>query len=82
MKFEVRARLDVIAKFAISEFNKQNNSSLKLQTVVSGDMQVVGGINFRLVVDVSDGGSKTYEAEVYEQAWLYSKILTSFNPIN
>ncbi|CAA7043353.1 unnamed protein product [Microthlaspi erraticum] len=33
--------VDVIAKFAVAEFNKQNNSKLKFHTVVSGDLQIV-----------------------------------------
>lgn len=79
------SHVDAIAKFAISEYNKQNNSRLKFQTVVSGDLQYVSGINFRLVLDVSDGddgGSKTYEVEVYEQAWLDSRVLSNFKPVN
>ncbi|KAJ4876359.1 Cysteine proteinase inhibitor 5 [Raphanus sativus] len=77
--------LEVIAKFAISEYNKQNNSRLKFQTVVSGDKQVVGGINYRLVLDVIDGcneGSMIYEAEVFEKIWLDFMELNYFKPIN
>lgn len=76
-------RYDEIAKFAISEYNKHRNSKLKLETVVSGEFQVVQGMNFRLVVHVSDGedgGSKTYETEVYE--WMYSRVLNYFKPVN
>lgn len=77
--------VDVIAKFAVSEFNKHNNSKLKFHTVVSGVLQYVRGINFRLVLDVSDeedGGCKTYEAQVHEQAWLDSRVLKYFKPVN
>ncbi|CAA7043354.1 unnamed protein product [Microthlaspi erraticum] len=77
--------VDVIAKFAVSEFNKQNNSKLKFHTVVSGELQVVSGVNFRLVLNVSDeedGGCKTYEAEVYEQLYGDSMVLMYFKPVN
>ncbi|CAA7043349.1 unnamed protein product [Microthlaspi erraticum] len=77
--------VDVIAKFAVSEFNKQNNSKLKFQTIVSGELQVVSGFNFRLVLNVSDEedrGCKTYEAQVNEQAWLDSMVLNYFKPVN
>lgn len=70
-----------IAKFAVSEFNKQNNSKLKFQTVVSGKYQVVCGMNFWLKLNVSDEddrGCKTYEAHVCEQAWLDSRVLKYF----
>ncbi|CAA7014982.1 unnamed protein product [Microthlaspi erraticum] len=79
------SKVDVIAKFAVSQFNKQNNTKLKFQTVVSGDLQYVQGINFRLVLHVSDeddGGRRTYEAEVYEQDWLDSRVLEYFKPVD
>lgn len=75
--------IDVIAKFAIAEHNKQNNSELKLQNVVSGERQSVRGIIFKLIFDVSDGNdgdSKTYEAEVYN--WLDSMVLNYFKLVN
>lgn len=75
--------INVIAKFAIDEHNKQNNSELKLQTVVSGELQDVHGTNFRLILDVSDEDnkdSKTYEAEVYK--WLHSMVLNYFKLVN
>lgn len=77
--------IDVIAKFAVSEFNKQSNSSLKFQTVVSGNMQFVCGINYQLLLDVSDGddgGSKTYEAQVCQHAVVHSKTLHYFKSIH
>ncbi|KAL0877746.1 hypothetical protein Bca101_027452 [Brassica carinata] len=77
--------LVVIAKFAISEYNKHNNLSLKFQTIVAGDEQFVGGINYRLVLNVIDGckeSSMMYEAEVFEQSWLDFMELNYFKPIN
>ncbi|KAL0877748.1 hypothetical protein Bca101_027454 [Brassica carinata] len=77
--------LVVIAEFAISEYNKHKNLRLKLQRIVSGDEQFVGGINYRLMLNVTDGckeGSMIYEAEVFEQAWLDFMELNYFKPIN
>ncbi|KAK6269125.1 hypothetical protein QUC31_013285 [Theobroma cacao] len=72
-----------IAEFAVSEYNKQSKSSLKLQKVVKGETQVVSGMNYRLVLKATDGGSatKTYQAVVWEKAWQNYKNLTSFNPV-
>ncbi|XP_047943583.1 cysteine proteinase inhibitor 1-like [Salvia hispanica] len=39
-----------IAKFAISEYNKQKKTALDLVSVVKGESQVVAGINYRLVI--------------------------------
>ncbi|CAL9233453.1 unnamed protein product [Arabidopsis halleri] len=73
--------IDVIAKFAITKNNKENNLALKLQTVVSGESQAVRGTIFRLIIDVSeedDEDSKTYEAEVYEQLWLDNPLYKGY----
>ncbi|KAG7567251.1 Cystatin domain [Arabidopsis thaliana x Arabidopsis arenosa] len=73
--------VDDIAKFAITRNNKKNNSPLKLQTVVSGESQVVCGIIFRLIIDVSegeDGDSKTYEAEVYQPPWRDNPLVLNY----
>lgn len=76
-----------VGKFAVSEYNKQNKAGLKFVEVVSGESQVVAGINYRLIVAAdegvsmaSNGGSKKYEAVVWEQPWLKSMNLTSFKP--
>ncbi|KAL0877742.1 hypothetical protein Bca101_027448 [Brassica carinata] len=77
--------LVVIAKFAISEYNKHKNLRLKFQRIVSGDEQFVGGINHRLVLNASDGckeGSMMYEAEEFKRAWLEFMELNYFKPIN
>ncbi|CAH8389904.1 unnamed protein product [Eruca vesicaria subsp. sativa] len=77
--------LEVIAKFAISEYNKHKDSRLNFQTVVSGDKQLVGGINYRLVLNVNDGcneGIKIYEVELFEQAWNDYRDLIYVKPIN
>ncbi|CAE6025909.1 unnamed protein product [Arabidopsis arenosa] len=71
-----------IGEFAVSEYNKQSKSGLKFVTVVSGESQVVSGVNYRLVVAANDGTnpSKNYEAIVLEKPWLKSMNLTSFKP--
>ncbi|GLU20569.1 hypothetical protein SLE2022_367600 [Rubroshorea leprosula] len=70
-----------IAEFAVSEFNKQSNTTLKLNQIVKGEQQVVAGMNYRLTLNVSDGAeTKSYEATVWERPWLKSRELTSFKP--
>ncbi|KAB2026017.1 hypothetical protein ERO13_D06G160700v2 [Gossypium hirsutum] len=68
-----------IAKFAVDEYNKQSKVSLKLDEVVKGETQVVSGINYKLVLKAKDGSAvNTYEAVVWEKAWLHFRNLTSF----
>ncbi|KAG6416452.1 hypothetical protein SASPL_123882 [Salvia splendens] len=72
-----------IAKFAISEHNKQKNAALVLVSVVKGESQVVAGINYRLVISAKDSAAapKTYSAVVYSKPGPKSLKLTSFEKI-
>ncbi|KAL5771684.1 hypothetical protein ACOSP7_015838 [Xanthoceras sorbifolium] len=72
-----------IAEFAVAEYNKKSKAALELQSVVSGETQVVAGINYRLVVAAKDGSASAnrYQAVVWEKAWEHSKNLTSFKPV-
>ncbi|KAG4196194.1 hypothetical protein ERO13_A06G153900v2 [Gossypium hirsutum] len=68
-----------IAEFAIDEYNKQSKGNLKLEEVVKGKTQVVSGINYTLVLQVKDETvDNSYEAVVWEKAWLKFRKLTSF----
>lgn len=76
-----------IAEFAVAEHNKQSNSMLKLEKVLSGKTQVVAGTNFKLLINTtSTSGTGTppwrkYMAVVYERSWEGFRNLTSFVPI-
>ncbi|ESQ51861.1 hypothetical protein EUTSA_v10017424mg [Eutrema salsugineum] len=78
-----------IGEFAVSEYDRQSKSGLKFVKVVSGESQIVSGVNYRLVVAANDdviaggdGASKTYVAIVLEKPWLKSMNLTFFKPTN
>ncbi|XVE50998.1 hypothetical protein DITRI_Ditri02bG0002200 [Diplodiscus trichospermus] len=72
-----------IAEFAVSEYNNQSKTSLKLVKVVKGETQVVAGTNYRLVLKATDGSAtKTYQAIVWEKPWQNFRKLTSFNLVN
>ncbi|CAH2052744.1 unnamed protein product [Thlaspi arvense] len=71
-----------IGEFAVSEYNKQTKSGLKFDSVVSGESQLVSGLNYRLLVAADDSGtSKNYEAIVWEELRQRSMNLTSFTPL-
>ncbi|KAG2301986.1 hypothetical protein Bca4012_060323 [Brassica carinata] len=76
-----------IGKFAVSEYDKQSKAGLKYVEVVSGETQIVSGMNYRLIVAVNEGvgiagngENKKYEAVVWEKPGLKSMSLTSFKP--
>ncbi|KAG6404676.1 hypothetical protein SASPL_136929 [Salvia splendens] len=71
----------LIAVFAVSEYNKQNNGSLVLESVLRAEVQVVKGVNCRLVVvarDSKTGRSNNYQAVVYGQNVPTTIQLSSF----
>ncbi|KAJ0973624.1 hypothetical protein J5N97_015589 [Dioscorea zingiberensis] len=56
-----------IAKFAVSEYNKESGSHLIFQKIVSGMYQVVAGTNYLLIIEAMDGTElSNYEAKVFE----------------
>ncbi|KAJ0438568.1 putative Cystatin domain-containing protein [Helianthus annuus] len=68
-----------VGVFAVDEHNKDTNSSLKFERVVDGYTQIVGGINWRLTIEVEDVKNVTKcEVLVYEQPWQNFKKLVDF----
>ncbi|KAF4399502.1 hypothetical protein G4B88_022585 [Cannabis sativa] len=70
-----------IAEYAVSKYNKQSKSDLKLSSVVKGESQVVAGTNYKLVLAVKNGPAKKYEAIVWEKPWQHFRNLTSFKAV-
>lgn len=71
-----------IAGFAVNEYNKQSQASLKLESVKSGESQVVSGTNYRLIIAATDGtAAGNYEAVVWDRPWMHARNLTSFKPV-
>ncbi|GKV49016.1 hypothetical protein SLEP1_g55790 [Rubroshorea leprosula] len=72
-----------IARFAVSEFNKQSKMNLTLDGILKGEKQIVSGVNYRLNLAVEDGSQrKLYEAIVWEKDGESFKKLISFKPID
>lgn len=69
-----------MAEFAVMEHNKKDKDVLVLKKVVSGETQVVDGIKYRFVILAVDSAKvcHSYEAVVWEKAWIKFKKLTSF----
>lgn len=71
-----------IANFAVTEYNKRTGLKLKLKNVVQGEVQIISGTNYSLILSAGDSsGYNVYEAVVYESLQ-HSKKLTSFVPSN
>jgi Aspartic acid proteinase inhibitor len=73
-----------LGAFAVSEHDKVANDSLVFVQVVSGEQQVVAGMNYRLVLEAKNGNGTVakYVAVVWEKLWANTRQLTSFNPFS
>ncbi|WVZ55950.1 hypothetical protein U9M48_006547 [Paspalum notatum var. saurae] len=73
-----------LGAWAVAEHVKQTNDGLKFGKVVSGSEQLVSGVNYRLYIVVLNlaGQNVTYNAVVYEQIWINTRELTSFDRVN
>ncbi|RRT32120.1 hypothetical protein B296_00051058 [Ensete ventricosum] len=70
-----------IAEFAVSEHNKLEKTNLTLRKVEGGEIQVVEGMNYKLVLEAKDDGAgmvSEYKAVVWEKTWKHYRKLTSF----
>ncbi|CAK7323262.1 unnamed protein product, partial [Dovyalis caffra] len=69
-----------IAKFAITEYNKEAKAKLELASIVKGDsLQVKTGALYRLVLAVKEEPDKKYETGVCESLNNF-KTLVYFDP--
>ncbi|PAN48949.1 hypothetical protein GQ55_9G428100 [Panicum hallii var. hallii] len=71
--------------WAVSEHVRQANDGLRFVKVVSGDEQVVSGMNYMLLIEATSGAagkSATYGAAVYEQEWTKTRRLLAFEAAN
>ncbi|TVU47978.1 hypothetical protein EJB05_07596, partial [Eragrostis curvula] len=72
-------RIQELGEWAVKQHNKERNDVLKFSRVVSGDGQVVSGVNYRLIIETKDPDGK-YVAVLFEQVWTHIRVLNSFNP--
>ncbi|PIA38361.1 hypothetical protein AQUCO_02800209v1 [Aquilegia coerulea] len=71
-----------LSKFVVLQYNKQEKSNLKYVNVIKGQMKVVAGVNYRLVIAAKrDGKLNIYLAVVYVRAGGNKKALTSFHKV-
>ncbi|KAL6648590.1 hypothetical protein ACP70R_012814 [Stipagrostis hirtigluma subsp. patula] len=75
------AHIRELGEWAVAEHEKRANDGLRFGSVVSGEQQVVSGMNYRLVIDAVNlaGQHVRYNAAVYEQTWTNTRKLESFD---
>nr|XP_008350152.1 cysteine proteinase inhibitor 1-like [Malus domestica] len=68
-----------IAEFAVSEYDKIHDQKLVFQKLVRGESQTIAGINYKLVIEVTDSSSVNsgpinYEIIVFEDLSRTTKL--------
>ncbi|EMS56927.1 Cysteine proteinase inhibitor 8 [Triticum urartu] len=72
-----------LGSWAVLEFNKHVNCTVKFNKVLSGRQQLVSGMNYELIIDVTHFGGEdgNYKAELYEQELTKKRQLLSFTKV-
>ncbi|XP_073036648.1 cysteine proteinase inhibitor 6-like [Primulina eburnea] len=79
---ENSAEIENIARYAVQEHNKKENSLFELARVVKAKEQVVAGTIHHLTLEIIDGGKKKlYEAKVWVKPWMNFKELQEFRHV-
>ncbi|KAI8526075.1 hypothetical protein RHMOL_Rhmol13G0280700 [Rhododendron molle] len=74
--------VDNLAKFAVDEHNKKENTLLQFGKVVNVKQQVVSGTVYYITLEAKDGDQKkVYEAKVWVKPWLDFKEVQEFKLI-
>ncbi|XP_041023331.1 cysteine proteinase inhibitor 12-like isoform X2 [Juglans microcarpa x Juglans regia] len=73
------AEIDSLARFAVLEHNKKENTLLEFEKVLKAKEQVVSGKIYYLTLEAIDAGRKTiYEAKVWVKPWMNFMQLQEF----
>ncbi|XP_048259521.1 cysteine proteinase-like isoform X3 [Haliotis rufescens] len=69
-----------MAEFALDTVNAKENSQRQMVTIESATTQVVSGINYKIVLRVTNGGTdELCHMTVYDQSWTRTRTLTDYS---
>nr|ABK24186.1 unknown [Picea sitchensis] len=82
--FQHSPRIDGLARFALNEFNKQQNAQLSFSKVVRAREQMVSGMVYYLTMEALDGHRTTglYLAKVWVVPWTNFTQLEDFKQLD
>ncbi|KAJ9699025.1 hypothetical protein PVL29_007878 [Vitis rotundifolia] len=74
--------IENLARYAVDEHNKKQNTMLVFNGVVKTREQVVAGTIYYITLEATDGGKKKkYEAKIWVKPWLNFKEVQEFKPV-
>ncbi|CAI9264660.1 unnamed protein product [Lactuca saligna] len=76
--------IETLARFAVEEHNKKENSLLKFSRLIKAKEQVVAGKMYYLTLEATDavGKIKAYETKVWVKPWINFKQMQEFKQEN
>lgn len=80
--FEDKKEIQDLGRFAVDEYNRQQNASISFSKVVKAQEQVVSGLLYYLRVETMDGGeTRFYAAKIWVKPWEKFRQLQEFKPV-
>lgn len=80
--FEDKKEIQDLGRFAVDEYNRQQNASISFSKVVKAQEQVVSGLLYYLRVETMDGGeTRLYAAKIWVKPWEKFRQLQEFKPV-
>ncbi|KAH6791677.1 cystatin A [Perilla frutescens var. hirtella] len=72
-------KMEDLARFAVAEQNKKENTLLEFNKLTNVKEQVVAGTMYYITLVAADGGKdKVYEAKVWVKEWMNFKQVEEF----
>jgi len=80
--FEHKKEIRDLGRFAVNEYNVQQNAGILFSRVLKAQEQVVSGLLYYLRVETMDGGkTKLYAAKIWVKPWEKFRQLQEFKPV-
>ncbi|XP_054798023.1 cysteine proteinase inhibitor A-like [Prosopis cineraria] len=71
--------IDSLARFAVEDHNKKQNTLLEFGKVIGAKEQVVAGTMYYITLEATDGGKKkVYETKIWVKPWQNFKQVQEF----
>nr|ABK21379.1 unknown [Picea sitchensis]ABK22996.1 unknown [Picea sitchensis]ACN40467.1 unknown [Picea sitchensis] len=79
---EHKKEIQDLGRFAVDEYNTQQNVGISFSKVVKAQEQVVSGLLYYLTIKTKEGSkTKLYAAKIWVKPWEKFKQLQEFKPV-
>ncbi len=79
---EHKKEIQDLGRFAVYEYNMQQNVGISFSKVVKAQEQLVSGLIYYLTIETNDGvNTRLYAAKIWVKPWQKFKQLQEFKPV-